>query len=103
MDVGYERFLGPEVFFHPEFANPDYTESLSVIVDEVIQNCPIDVRRNLYKNIVLSGGSTMFKDFDKRLKLEIKRSVDDRLRVSAELSKNRLKVRFFLLLFEIKF
>ena len=49
VDVGYERFMGPEVFFHPEFSNPDYTESLSVLVDEVIQNCPIDVRRNLYK------------------------------------------------------
>ena len=92
VDVGYERFLGPEVFFHPEFSNPDYTESLSVIVDEVIQNCPIDVRRNLYKNIVLSGGSTMFKDFDKRLKVEIKRSVDERLRITEELSNFRLKV-----------
>ena len=27
----------------------------------MVQNCPIDVRRGLYKNIVLSGGSTMFK------------------------------------------
>jgi hypothetical protein len=35
----------------------------------------------------------MFKDFDKRLKIEIKRSVDERLRVSAELSKNQLIVR----------
>lgn len=93
VDVGYERFMGPEVFFHPEFSNPDYTESLSVLVDEVIQNCPIDVRRNLYKNVVLSGGSTMFKDFDKRLKIEIKRSVDERLRLSAELSNNRLKLK----------
>ncbi len=33
----------------------------------------------------------MFKDFDKRLKVEIKRAVDERLRVSAELSQNRLK------------
>ena len=49
VDVGYERFLGPEIFFHPEFANPDYTDSLSFIVDDVIQNCPIDTRRNLYK------------------------------------------------------
>ncbi|CAB4067794.1 ACTR3 [Lepeophtheirus salmonis] len=24
VDVGYERFLGPEIFFHPEFANPDF-------------------------------------------------------------------------------
>ena len=22
IEVGYERFLGPEIFFHPEFANP---------------------------------------------------------------------------------
>lgn len=34
----------------------------------------------------------MFKDFDKRLKLEVKRSVDERLRISAEMSNNRLKV-----------
>nr|XP_019814925.1 PREDICTED: actin-related protein 3B isoform X3 [Bos indicus] len=49
IDVGYERFLGPEIFFHPEFANPDFMESISEVVDEVIQNCPIDVRRPLYK------------------------------------------------------
>ncbi|XP_050747122.1 actin-related protein 3B isoform X1 [Gymnogyps californianus] len=49
IDVGYERFLGPEIFFHPEFANPDFMESISDVVDEVIQNCPIDVRRPLYK------------------------------------------------------
>lgn len=91
VDVGYERFLGPEVFFHPEFSNSDYTESLSNVVDEAIQNCPIDVRRNLYKNVVLSGGSTMFKDFDKRLRVEIKRSVDERLRITEELSNFRLK------------
>ena len=34
---------------------------ISETVDSVVQNCPIDVRRGLYKNIVLSGGSTMFK------------------------------------------
>ncbi|NXI38869.1 ARP3 protein, partial [Galbula dea] len=51
IDVGYERFLGPEIFFHPEFANPDFTQPISEVVDEVIQNCPIDVRRPLYKVI----------------------------------------------------
>nr|XP_020635402.1 actin-related protein 3B isoform X2 [Pogona vitticeps] len=49
IDVGYERFLGPEIFFHPEFASPDFMQSISDVVDEVIQNCPIDVRRPLYK------------------------------------------------------
>ncbi|RXM33814.1 Actin-related protein 3B [Acipenser ruthenus] len=49
IDVGYERFLGPEIFFHPEFANPDFMQPISDVVDEVIQYCPIDVRRPLYK------------------------------------------------------
>ena len=44
-----------------QFANPDFTVPISETVDTVVQNCPIDVRRGLYKNIVLSGGSTMFK------------------------------------------
>merc|ERR1711979_114083 len=82
IDVGYERFLGPEIFFHPEFANPDFTVPISETVDHVVQNCPIDVRRGLYKNIVLSGGSTLYKDFGRRLQRDIRHLVDARLRDS---------------------
>ncbi|XP_043546667.1 actin-related protein 3B isoform X2 [Chiloscyllium plagiosum] len=91
VDVGYERFLGPEIFFHPEFANPDFMQPISDVVDEVIQNCPIDVRRPLYKNIVLSGGSTMFRDFGRRLQRDLKRVVDARLKISEQLSAGRIK------------
>ncbi|XP_044195165.1 actin-related protein 3B isoform X1 [Thunnus albacares] len=91
IDVGYERFLGPEIFFHPEFANPDFMQPISDVVDEVIQSCPIDVRRPLYKNIVLSGGSTMFRDFGRRLQRDLKRVVDARLKLSEELSGGRIK------------
>jgi actin-related protein 3 len=91
VDVGYERFLGPEIFFHPEFANPDFTTPISETVDTVIQNCPIDVRRGLYKNIVLSGGSTMFRDFGRRMQRDLKRVVDARLKLSEELSGGRIK------------
>merc|ERR1712071_18251 len=59
-------------------------------LDTVIQNCPIDVRRPLYKNIVLSGGSTMFKDFGRRLQRDIKRVVDMRLKISEQLSGGKL-------------
>lgn len=91
IDVGYERFLGPEIFFHPEFSNPDFTTSISEAVDSVIQNTPIDVRRPLYKNIVLSGGSTMFRDFGRRLQRDVKRVVDARLKMSEQLSEGRIK------------
>jgi len=91
IDVGYERFLGPEIFFHPEFSNPDFNTSVSELVDTVIQECPIDSRRGLYKNIVLSGGSTMFKDFGRRLQRDVKKFADARLKASEKLSAGRIK------------
>ncbi|XP_036268614.1 actin-related protein 3B isoform X2 [Pipistrellus kuhlii] len=91
VDVSYERFLGPEISFRPAFANPDFMESISDVVDEVIQNCPNHVRRLLYKNVVLSGGSTVFRDFGRRLQRDLKRVVDARLRLSRELSGGRVK------------
>merc|ERR1712026_511704 len=36
-----------------------------------IQKCDIDIRKDLYTNIVLSGGTTMFKGIDKRLEKDI--------------------------------
>jgi len=96
--------LGPEIFFNPEIASSDFLTPLPEIVDSVIQNSPIDTRRGLYKNIVLSGGSTMFKDFGKRLQRDIKRSVDYRTKQSEILSQGRIKVFFSLfLLFSFHF
>ncbi|KAK2460899.1 hypothetical protein APHAL10511_007369 [Amanita phalloides] len=79
VDVGYERFLAPEIFFNPEIYSSDFLTPLPEIVDDVIQQSPIDVRRGLYKNIVLSGGSTMFQYFGQRLKRDLKQLVDRRL------------------------
>jgi len=78
IDVGYERFLGPEIFFSPEVFSSDWTEPLPDVVDQTIQACPIDTRRPLYNYITLSGGSTMFKHFVKRLERDIKRKVKGR-------------------------
>ena len=49
MDVGFERFMGPEIFFNPEIASSDFLTPLPDVVDQVIQSCPIDTRRGLYK------------------------------------------------------
>jgi actin-related protein 3 len=78
VDVGYERFLGPEIFFNPELFSGEYFTPLPDEVDKCIQSSPIDCRRGLYKNIVLSGGSTMFKDFARRLQRDIKRHVENK-------------------------
>ncbi|KAG5221373.1 Arp2/3 complex, actin nucleation center [Salix suchowensis] len=91
LDVGYERFLAPEIFFNPEIYSSDFLTPLPEIVDDVIQQSPIDVRRGLYKNIVLSGGSTMFQHFGQRLKRDLKQLVDRRLDASATASGSVLK------------
>lgn len=82
VDVGYERFLAPEIFFNPEIYSSDFLTPLPTIVDTVIQQSPIDVRRGLYKNIVLSGGSTLYRQFGRRLQRDIKHLVDARIAAS---------------------
>jgi actin-related protein 3 len=46
------------------------------------------------QNVVLSGGSTMFKDFGRRLQRDLKRTVEARLKISEELSGGRIKVGY---------
>ena len=82
VDVGYERFLAPEIFFNPEIYSSDFLTPLPNIVDTVIQQSPIDVRRGLYKNIVLSGGSTLYENFGRRLQRDIRHLVDARIKAS---------------------
>jgi len=82
VDVGYERFLAPEIFFNPEIYTSDFLTPLPNIVDTVIQTSPIDVRRGLYKNIVLSGGSTLYENFGRRLGRDIRHLVDARIKAS---------------------
>jgi actin-related protein 3 len=78
-DVGYEIFLGPESFFSPEIIDKNWKTGLDETIDLTIQQCPIDYRRKLYSNIVFSGGSTQFKNFDKRLNITLQDRVDKRL------------------------
>ncbi|KAK8826222.1 hypothetical protein WA538_001366 [Blastocystis sp. DL] len=93
IDVGYEQFLGPELFFNPEILNPEYTTPLASLVDQTIMHCPVDTRRGLFSNIVVAGGSTKFKGFDKRLQRDLNRLVKSRyeanlLAVKAKLNGN---------------
>jgi actin len=68
--VGNPRFRCPEALFHPNhigLESPGFHE----MVHQSIQKCDIDVRRDLYANIVLSGGTTMFKGLPERLTKEM--------------------------------
>jgi actin-related protein 3 len=82
--IGYERFLAPEIFFHPEMFSDSVTRPLPSLVDNAILQCPIDTRRKLYQNIVLSGGSTTFTHFKERLEADMQAVVDARQKAIAQ-------------------
>jgi len=69
--VGNERFRCPEVLFQPQFIGKEQ-EGIHKLTHKSINKCDIDIRKDLYKNTVLSGGTTMFKDIDRRLEKEMK-------------------------------
>ena len=94
INVGYELFLGPESFFSPEIIDKNYRASLDESIDITIQQCPIDYRKRLYANVVFSGGSTSFKNLDRRLELCLQKRVDERLqKYNAGGKQSTIKVR----------
>lgn len=68
--IGNERFRCPEVLFKPAFIGNE-SKGVDELLYDSIQKCDVDIRRDLYENIVLSGGTTMFQNIDKRLQKEL--------------------------------
>lgn len=69
--VGAERFEAPEALFDPQRVDVE-SKGLAELVFHVINTCDINLRPDLYKHIVLSGGSTMFPGLPSRLDKEIR-------------------------------
>jgi actin len=68
--IGAERFRCPEVLFKPSFIGLE-SEGIHKLSYESIMKCDVDIRRDLYTNMVLSGGTTMFPGIDVRLTKEM--------------------------------
>jgi len=64
--VGAERFRCPEVLFKPSFIGKE-SSGIHQLTYDSIMKCDIDIRKDLYKNTVLSGGTTMFQFIEERL------------------------------------
>jgi centractin len=58
--LGTERFRAPELLFNPEMIGQEYAGIHQVVVDS-INRVDLDLRKNLFSNIVLSGGTTLCK------------------------------------------
>jgi len=68
--IGNERFRCPEVLFQPNFIGME-AAGVHETTFNSIGKCDIDIRKDLYGNIVLSGGTTMFEGIADRMTKEL--------------------------------
>jgi len=68
--LGSERFRCPEVLFQPSLIGKE-ASGIHDCTYQTIMKCDVDIRRDLYANIVLSGGTTMFPGIAERMTKEL--------------------------------
>ena len=68
--IGNERFRCPESTLQPSFLGME-SAGIHETTYNSIMKCDVDIRKDLYANTVLSGGSTMFPGIADRMQKEI--------------------------------
>ncbi|XP_048482115.1 actin-related protein 2 isoform X1 [Plutella xylostella] len=90
--VGGERFEAAEALFQPHLINVE-GQGIAELVFNTIQSADIDMRHELYKHIVLSGGSTMYPGLPSRLEREIKQLYLERVLQNDTHKLGKFKIR----------
>jgi len=74
--IGSERFRVPEGLFQPSLIGMEVSGIQDVVYD-CVNKCDIDIRKTLFENVVLSGGTTMLPGIDTRLQSDLKSMVPE--------------------------
>merc|ERR1719410_3134090 len=69
--IGAERFRAPEAMFQPHFLGLE-SKGIDELTFKSIMRRDVDIRRELYNNVVMSGGTTMYKGIPERVQKGIK-------------------------------
>ena len=70
ISVGSERFRCPEALFRPSFLGKE-ANGLSTTTFDSIMRCSEELREELFENIILSGGSSMFTGLAGRIQTDL--------------------------------
>lgn len=68
--IGAERFRATETLFQPSFIGME-SAGIDKLTFDSIMKCDVDIRKDLYNNIVMSGGTTMYRGLAERMHKEI--------------------------------
>lgn len=83
-----ECFRIPEVLFDPMMCGRELM-GIDKATYTSIHLCDIDLRKDLFKNIVLSGGTTMFEGIKERLEKELRALAPQKVKVDVHADKDR--------------
>ncbi|CAL0318849.1 unnamed protein product [Lupinus luteus] len=91
--IGDERFRCSEVLFQPSMIGME-EQGIHEIIYNSIMKCDVDnnhsdIKKDLYGNIVLSGGSTMFPGFADRMSKEISALAPSNMKIEVVEPPNR--------------
>ena len=70
--IGSERFRCPEALFKPSLIGKEFA-GMGEQTYQSIMKSDVDVRKDLYQNIILSGGTTCFVGLPERLTKEVQK------------------------------
>lgn len=70
LQVGGERFRATEILFNPALIGRDAL-GLAQLVHSAIMKCDVELQPELFQNIALAGGSTLFNGLAERLSKEV--------------------------------
>uniref|UniRef100_A0A9L0JNQ2 Actin n=1 Tax=Equus asinus TaxID=9793 RepID=A0A9L0JNQ2_EQUAS len=68
--MGKERLRVPEALFQPSFLGMESSSIHETTLNSIVK-CDVDIRKDLYANTVLSGGTTMYPGIADRMQKEI--------------------------------
>jgi len=68
--IGNERFRCPEVLFQPSLIGKE-ASGVHDCTFQTVMKCDVDIRRDLYANVVMSGGTTMYPGIAERMTKEL--------------------------------
>jgi len=78
--IGAERFRAPEALFQPQFLGLEQ-EGIHKLTFSSIMKCDVDIRKDLYGNVVMSGGTTMYQGIPERVQKEVKALAPDSMTI----------------------
>lgn len=83
--ISDELFKCTETLFNPHLYNFDF-DGIHKNIFESIKKCDVTAQNNLFSNIILSGGSSLFKGLPERISNEVKNLVLDSNEVNVSIS-----------------